>query len=78
MTEFQKLMLDALDMLGAMTQHELETACFVVKRHRGGFVNSLSGLFRKRLVNGSPDRIHITRDGVYAIEAYNIATYRKL
>lgn len=78
MTELQKLILDALDQLGAMTRHELETACFIGDAQRGGFTRSLSRLFNQRLVNGAPDRIHVTRDGVWAIEAYNTAKYRKL
>lgn len=75
MTVLQKFMLDALDQLGAMTEQELATACLIGPKQRGGFRTSLNRLFERKLVDGVDDwQIAITKEGVWAIEAQNLAS----
>lgn len=74
MTELQKLILDALDQLGTMTEHELRTACLIGKKQYGGFRTSLNRCFVQKWVRAmGPDHIGISKEGVFAIEAANIA-----
>lgn len=77
MTELQKLALDAVDQLGSMTLHELETACLVSASSRGGFRSSLRSLFVRGLFDADECQIHITRRGVHAIEAHNTAAIQQ-
>ena len=70
-TELQKLALDALDMLGPMTYCELETACLIGPKHRGGFRSSLNWLFERKFVECDECQIRITADGVYEVERVN-------
>jgi len=68
MTKLQRIALDALDDLGSMTRHELETACLVGKKGRGGFDTVLRSLFVNKLVAVGRLSIWITPDGIRAIE----------
>lgn len=70
MTKLHKLMLDAVDQLGAMTEHELATACLVSPKQRGGFRTALTRLYERGLVAGD-HQIEITPEGVWAVEAEN-------
>ncbi len=76
-TELQKLMLDALDMLGSMSVQELETACLINKKRRGGFHTSLQGLFKRRLVAADAYQVRLLPAGVFEIEALNAAAERR-
>lgn len=76
MTKLQRLVLDALDQLGDMTDHELEVACLISPNRRGGFRATLRSLFSRGYVTYEeiPDaQIKITKEGVFAIEADNYA-----
>lgn len=68
-------MLDAIDQLGAMTLHELETACLIDPASRGGFRTSLAQLYRRELVQGDC-YVSITPKGVWAVEAENVRQER--
>lgn len=74
MTRLQKLILDALDQLGPLSEHSLATACLISPKQKGGFRSTLNKLFEARLVHAFDfDQIQITREGVGAVEADNIA-----
>lgn len=74
MTRLQKLILDALDQLGPMNEHELQTACLIEPKQRGGFRSTLNMLYADALVEMlNIYQMSITTKGVHAIEADNIA-----
>lgn len=77
MTELQKLILDALDQLGSMTRHELEVACLISPKGRGGFNTSVNSLFARKLVASDEYQIWVTKEGVFAIEVANMAAERR-
>lgn len=71
------MMLDALDQLGNMNTCELETACLVGPKHRGGFRSSLNRLFQRKLVDANELQIWITAEGVHEVERVNLEIDRK-
>ena len=71
MTALQKLALDALDQLGSMTMHELEVACLISAKQRGGFQASIAPLFRRRLMLKRSGWVLVSGKGVQAIEDEN-------
>jgi hypothetical protein len=59
----QTLMLDALAELGPMTGHQLQTACLIEPRQRGGFQSTLVRMFDRGWVEQDDFNIRLSRAG---------------